>query len=222
MCFTPQISFTIFAIEWILGFIVLYKSFKAKRKTAYELSALLLFLLGFYQFTQYMLCTSLNYELWGKMGFLAYDFLPAIGFHFAYSLIGKTPRNMYLVYVLPTLFALIALLNPAFVSKAECSTVFIIVTHSWDRLLSALYGLYYTLFIVMTLLIYKGIGKMKSPRERKAATIGFYGTIAFTLPTLILIILLPQLNIAFPSIYCEFALIFAISVFYMIRALESR
>jgi len=223
MCFTPQVSFLIFTIEWILGFIVLHKAGKARERRVYSLSALILFLLGFYQFTQFMLCVSGKADLWGRMGFLAYNFLPLLGFHLAAAL---TRNRQYLekvkyYYIIPAFFSLFPLLSPGFIGKAECSAVFIVVEHSWNALWAWSYAVYYFLFIVLAaLMLWNAVKAEKSKGRRRVMAAGLSGMLAFTVPAFILIIILPALKIAFPSILCEFALFFAISVFWMMHLME--
>ena len=221
MCFTPAISFAIFAIEWILGLIVLWKRRNAGRfKEAYGIAACILFFLGFYQFTQGMFCLG-NVQLWGLAGFLTYTFLPAMGVHFAYVLLGKKDRKMYWIYSFPILFSLIAVLTPNFVKIASCSRYFIVAQHSWSDLLRWIYGIYYFGFIIYTAYLCSQESK-RDRKDRKMVMAGLVGIFAFTIPTFILIILFPALEIGFPSILCEFALLFAVCLFYMIHLIEKK
>ncbi len=219
MCFTPTVSFSIFVIEWILGFLVLSRRPSGRFREAYNIAALLLFFLGFYQFTQFMFCTSGDYQLWGTAGFLTYTFLPAMGVHFAYSLAGKWKGSLYGLYFLPAAFSLIAGLTPGFVSVAGCSRYFITARHSWDGLVVWLYVLYYFGFILYTAYFYIAESE-KMRKDRKILRAGFLGIMAFTIPTFVLITVFPALNIMFPSVLCEFALLFAIFIFYMIGLIE--
>lgn len=220
MCFTPTISFTIFAIEWILGFIVLsWMPKKGNVRAVYGLAAVILFVLGFYQFTQYMFCISGNFILWGTIGFLTYNFLPAIGVHFGHSLL-KKKSNIVWIYVIPIVFSFIAILTPNFVSMGSCDRYYITVEHSWHDTMSLLYGAYYFGFIAY--MIYLLNFELKKSKSDSAALVGLIGILSFTIPTFILVIIFPALNIAFPSILCEFALLFAISVFWMISIIDKR
>jgi hypothetical protein len=226
MCFTPKISFMIFAIEWILGFLVLFKSYRTRKenKKAYNLSAIILFCLGLYQFTQYMFCTSGNVDLWSRIGFLAYNLLPALGLHLAVVLTNNKQyfKKIKWYYLIPLAFSSYPLLSRNFLSNAECSTYFIIAEHSWSNAWAMGYMLYYSLFIILSaLMLWDAISKAKG-NGKKALTASLVGILAFTIPVLVLIILLPQLKIAFPSILCEFALLYGICVFVMIYFLEKR
>jgi len=221
MCFTPQVSFLIFAIEFILGLIVLWKTPKGKYHGTYVLSALILFCLGLYQFSQFGLCTFNDINLWGRMGFLAYNILPALGLHLAYSLTNSNRRSLYAIYAFPIFFGLAALFLKNFVTSAQCSTVYVIVEHVWTPLWQNIYGVYYALFtILMAIVLWDAIKKERTVQRRKILWAGLAGLIAFTVPTFVLIILLPALKLAFPSIFCEFALLFAIFLFYMIGLIE--
>lgn len=221
MCFTPQVSFTIFAIEFILGMMVLWRTPKGKYRGTYILSALILFCLGLYQFSQFGLCTSSDINFWGRLGFLAYNILPALGLHLAYSLTNNNKRSLYAIYSFPIFFGLAALFLKNFVTRAECSTVYIIVDHVWSQMWANIYGIYYFLFIIlMALVIWDAIKKERNNQRRKIFWAGLTGLLVFTVPTFILVILLPSLKVAFPSILCEFGILFAIFLFYMIGLIE--
>ena len=221
MCFTPQVSFTIFAIEFILGLIVLWKTPKGKYRMTYILSAIILFCLGLYQFSQFGLCMFSNINFWGRFGFLAYNILPALGLHLAYSLTNKKNHSIYAIYAFPIFFGLAAVFLKGFITSAECSTVYVIVNHAWSGLWTNIYGIYYALFIVlMAMVLWETIQKERNSQKRKILRTGLFGVLVFTIPTFVLVILLPELKIAFPSILCEFALLFAICIFYMIELIE--
>jgi len=222
MCFTPTISFTIFAIEWILGFMVLGKRKNAgKFHEVYILAAYLLFFLGFYQFTQGMFCISGDYAFWGLAGFITYTFLPAMGLHLAYVLIGNRDRRLNLIYFFPGLFSIIAVLTPNFVSMGSCSSYFIVANHSWNVALGWIYAFYYFGFIVYSAYLYN-LESRKGKKDWNIVMTGLIGILAFTIPTFILLILFPALKIGFPSILCEFALLFGICVFWMIHLIEKQ
>jgi len=220
MCFTPSISLSIFLIEWVLGFIVLSKRPKNALRKMYTLAAVLLFFLGAHQFTQFMFCVSGDFELWGTLGFLAYNFLPAIGLHWAHALI-KRKAGMFYVYFLPVIFSLIAIMTPNFVREAGCSSYFITAEHSWTGIIAGIYDMYYFGFIIYTAyLMFKAY--MAKGKDWKIVRVGFIGILAFTVPTFILVEVFPSLHIMFPSILCEFAVLFALCLFYMIYLLEKR
>jgi len=168
-----------------------------------------------------MLCISLDANFWGRFGFLAYNILPALGLHFAYSLTNRKNLSIYLVYSFPIFFGLIAVLSKDFVARVECSTIYIIVDHSWSVMWGNIYGLYYAFFIVLTALVFlDAIKTEKNKQQKKIFKVGLIGILAFTVPTFILVMIFPALNIAFPSILCEFAVLFAIFLFYMIGLIE--
>jgi hypothetical protein len=222
MCFTPTISFTIFAIEWILGFMVLGKRKNSGRfHETYSLAAYLLFFLGFYQFTQGMFCVSGDYAFWGLAGFITYTFLPALGLHFAYTLIGKKDRKLSWIYFIPALFSIIAVLTPNFVSIASCSSYFIVSIHSWSNLMGWIYSAYYFGFILYVAYLFN-LESRKGKKDWNVVMTGLIGILAFMIPTFILLILVPALKIGFPSILCEFGLLFGICVFWMMHLMEKQ
>ena len=94
MCFTPAISLTTALIEFIIATFILVKY---KRYVVPVFFAILVYVLGIYQFTEFMLCTTNNAFLWAKLGFITYTFLPAIGLHFAFRLTKKVRSTCFLL-----------------------------------------------------------------------------------------------------------------------------
>lgn len=218
MCFTPTISITTAIIEFVVATFIL---FYFKRSLVTKFFAAVIYLLGFYQFTEFMLCTSNSPILWAKLGFMTYTFLPAIGLHFALKL-NSYKKNLGLIYLIPILFNLIALFKEDFISGSSCSSFFIIISYSFfnsynilQSIISKFYLLYYFGFIAMALyFFFKKYQKTKSKRRKFALIVLiFIIVITIALPV-ILVLILPSLKIMFPSIYCEFAILFTITAVY--------
>ena len=226
MCFTPPVSFATFAIEWILAFIVLSRINKnPKDKKIYLLGAVLLFLLGLYQFTEFMLCITNGIYFWATAGFLAYNFLPALALHLSLILTkAKTEKkHIFLIYIIPIVYSIYAIISPNFTASATCRPLFIYVERGWDPMTAWIYEAYYFLFILISTLIFsKAIKKAQTKHEKKILILGASGLLGFTIPTLILLLILPDLGIIFPSVYCHFAIIYAILLFYLIRQIEKK
>ncbi len=214
MCFTPIISLTTAILEFIVAtFILIY----FKRTTFVKFSVIFIYVLGFYQFTEFMLCTSGNEFLWAKMGFITYTFLPAIGLHFALTFDKKKYKLSY-IYLLPILISIFAFLNQNFILTASCDSIFVIVQTMFfsfknfnSILLFILYVSYYFGFIlVVSYILIKKRYKTKNKKTKIISLIGFLSAITtLTLP-LIMVIILPSFRIQFPSVYCEFAVLFTI------------
>lgn len=213
MCFTPIISLTTAIIEFFIATFILifYRKYLINK-----FFITLIYFLGLYQFTEFMLCISNNPALWAKIGFISYTFLPAIVVYYILKYIGKKDKKYFIaVYLIPIFFSILALTMSNFISRAECSQFFVIgqnMLYSISPFLSAIYGLYYYGSIILSsILILKKIFKEKNKIKRKIDISIFLAILISLVPALILIIILPSIFPMFPSIYCEFAILFSIA-----------
>jgi len=173
---------------------------------------LLIYILGFYQFTEFMLCTS-NYPFfWAKMGFITYSFLPAVGLHFIMKLTNRK-YNYTTLYLVPVIFSLMALLKPDFIIESTCTTFFVIVIKDlFNSLFSYIYGVYYFGFIMLfCYFLLNSFNKEKNQLKRKLYTVIFAAALITLLPAVVIFIIFPAFKIIFPSVYCEFAVLFTVA-----------
>ncbi len=218
MCFTPFVSLLTAIIEFAVATIILIKY---KNYLVPAFSAILIYSLGIYQITEFMLCLTNNPFLWAKLGFITYTFLPAIWMHFALRFLKKPKNKFYikLIYFPPIVFSIIALLKDNFITGASCERVFVIVktifVDSTFYEISNLYLIYYFGYILFILILFiKAIKTDKNDLNQKINKLwAVAGTITILLPVL-LILILPSLSIQFPSIYCEFSLGFALVAYF--------
>ncbi|MFH0808284.1 MAG: hypothetical protein V1888_01575 [archaeon] len=209
MCFAPWVSLTTAVVEFVVASFILirYKNYLVP-----VFSAIFVYVLGLYQFTEFMLCVSGNPFLWARIGFVVYSFLPAIGLHMAFRFIGIKFRN-WMFYIIPIMIFSIAFLKDDFVIRASCSYIYVYVLtflYSGEHLiLSIIYLLYYFGFIAL-------IGIILILHLKKKAMVKIYyfwiifGIITVSIPVF-LILIFPSLGLAFPSVYCEFALGYTIA-----------
>ena len=123
MCYAPVISLSTAIIEFALASILLLFFPKTKLRNFF---AVFIYLLGFYQFSEFMLCSS-NYAIfWATIGFVVYSFFPAIALHGVLKIF-KKKINFLLIYSVPIVFSLSALSIPGFIIRAECMGIFIYV-----------------------------------------------------------------------------------------------
>ncbi len=115
MCFTPKVSIATAIIELIFACIIF---FRYKKSKIAKFAALFVLLLGFYQFTEFMLCTTGNTQLWGKLGFITYTILPALGLHLTLKHT-KQKLNRLVVYLPMIVFIVVAILETDFISRAN-------------------------------------------------------------------------------------------------------
>jgi hypothetical protein len=213
MCFTPTVSLITAIFEFlVIAFILI----RFKRTVLIKFLVVFLFLLGFYQFTEFMLCTT-GMSIWITIGFMTYTFLPAVGMHFVVNFTSmKSGISEWLFYVPAILFSLVAILSADFVVWYGCSGVYVaaqtLISNPLSLgIVSMLYILYYFgfIFVVCALLI----NRMKHEKVKKRIqvhTLALIATLVSLVPALILIVIFPSLGIMFPSMYCEFAVIFAV------------
>ncbi len=211
MCFTPAVSIITALIEWLLAFVLVWR-FGKSRLTKYL--ALALFLLGFYQFTEFMLCMSNNAELWGTAAFIAYTFLPAIGLGAVLAYLGKKVHSE-LIYGLPTVFVLSALIARPFIVKGKCETIFVtiltIFSESWASMIYIAY--YFGFLIIMCCLLSREYYNTRNARRRKVCILLVASVLLMTIPTIIVVAIFPALEIRAGSVLCHFALLTAVASF---------
>jgi len=209
MCFTPIVSLSTAILEFVVATAILVF---CRKSLINRFFPLLIYILGFYQFTEFMLCTTSYPFFWAKMGFVTYSFLPAVGLHFIMKLTNRK-CNYITIYIMPVIFSLIALLKPDFIIQSTCTTFFVIVSkdlfNSSIPLFSYIYGLYYFGFILLfCYFLLKSFNKEKDQLKRKSYAIIFAATLITLLPAVVLFIIFPAFKVIFPSVYCEFAVLF--------------
>ena len=216
MCFTPIISISIAIIEFILATTLLLFFPKSKFR---DFFAFFIYLLGFYQFTEFMLCSG-NAFFWATIGFITYSFLPAIALHAVLKIFRKK-FNIIWVYTIPLIASILAIITPGFIVQASCEKYFISIgtiitsTPSFLLLVSfTIYVVYYFGFLALTYsIILKDYIKQKNKIKREIELVEMVGILLMTVPTLVLLILFPVFGIMFPSVLCAFAIFVAISAF---------
>ena len=210
MCFSPVISLSTAIVEFVVATLILIFF---RKSLVNKFFIIFIYLLGFYQFSEFMLCTFNNPILWIKLGYVTYTFLPTIGLHFVIRLTNIKYKGSYsLLYILPTIFVLIAIFTKNFVIGSECSAVFVMVKLAKNQFHSALYTIYYFGFIALVgLFLCSKLRKEKSHIRRKLYITILFAGIVSLVSALVLIVILPPLNVMFPSVYCEFAFAFTIA-----------
>jgi len=140
MCFTPIASISTAIIEFGIA---LYLLREIKDRKLYPLFVFVL-LLGVYQFSEFMLCTSTDPEIWARLGFVAYTFLPILVYHLFINLSGtKAIRELY---IMPSVFAAMAVFLPNFIIYTSCNFLHVTVENlifNQNPLLMAAYVFYY-------------------------------------------------------------------------------
>jgi hypothetical protein len=210
MCFTPAISLTTAIIEFTIATLILIRY---KNYVVSGFWAIFIYLLGFYQFTEFMLCTSSNTFLWAILGFSATTFLPVIALHFVLR-ITKINFKKYLIYIIPIIFVILAIFNKNIIAKSGCTKFFVesasIFSGFPPTIYSALYAIYYLGYVFLACFILFKYAKKEDKIDKKIFYIIAISLIVITLVPIILLIILPSIGVIFPSVYCEFAILFSI------------
>ena len=214
MCLTPTISLSTAVTEFSVATFVLFYYRKSRLS---KVIVIFLYLLGLYQFTEYMICTS-DPVLWAKIGFVIYTFLPAVGLKFCLDHVKKKCNNLS-VFAIPIVFSLLALLKENFIIESTCGRYFITVRHLFSDTLGILpdviYAVYYIGFILLaSYLLIKHYKKEKNVLGKGIDIALLVGIFISLIPAGILLFILPALSLSknFASIYCQFAVVFAIAV----------
>ena len=224
MCFTPAISLTTAIIEFVIATVILIS---CRKSLVNKFMASLVYVLGLYQFTEFMLCTSINPALWAKLGFIAYTFLPAIGLYFTIRMLRKNSKEKYLklLFLIPIIFSLIALFTLNFFVNIECGRFFVTFQHlmkTFSIWLPIIYSAYYFSFIAaLEIFLYTMFLRERNKIKKNIALTLFIAAFVSVLPAFILVTVLPSLSIYFSSIYCEFAILLAIAAI-IISKLDSK
>jgi len=216
MCFTPAVSLSIAIVEFILATVLLLAFPKT---TLRDFSSVLIYILGFYQFAEFMICTSSNPFLWARLGFAAYTLLPAIGLNTALRFVNRKP-NYFLIYSIPAIFCIFALCFPIIISTncqpsfVEVHSLFNQANSSLNTLLFSVYTAYYFLFIVASCsLFYLNFRADKNKIKKRIDLIEILGVLLMTVPTIVFIIIFPYLGARWHSVLCAFAVFVAITSF---------
>lgn len=203
-CFTPLVSLSTFAIEFLFAFYVYLKY----RKTLYgKIAVAILILLGTFQLASYNICESDQVLTWTIIGYLAITLLLPLGVHMN-SLITKKSFITTICYGISSLIGLSIIFIPSLLNNPSCSENFII----FNPLISnfkIIYGIYYMGFVLIDLF---RLGRviLKKQSNKTLAVWMLAGYSSFIVPSGIIFIYEKTTRMAVPSIMCGFAVLFAI------------
>ncbi len=204
-------------IEWVLA-IVMIKTFKKTLLRDYF--AVLIVLLGVYQFSEFMLCTSGYAKFWATFGFVTYTFLPAVCLDAVTRFLGRKVHPA-IVYAIPVLVSAFTVVSGSFVTEAYCILFYVRILNVFNqaqggylRVASIVYSAYYTGFIVLSgVLMLSAHRKESDRRKRRLHLCVPVGILLMGIPTYIVMFVLPGTDFTFPSVLCHFALFFAMTAF---------
>ena len=209
MCFAPYISLSTFVIEFLLALFFLLRNPKDKLN---RIIALMVFLLGFYQLNEFLICTT-SLNIFTRLAMVTTPLLPAIAVSCALIMWRKKLKYYwhFLIYSPAVFFILMFALSNHYQKSAECMSVFIQYFPSLI-VLSRFYGLYYLVYIVGACVLFYFASTIRHKHERILLRLGALGMLIFTIPAFVFVWFLPSMYINFPSVLCEFALLLAIEL----------
>lgn len=208
-CFTPLASLATFIIEFALAF---YAIFKFNTSKFARFGILILFLLGIFQLSEYLVCKSSMPLIWAKIGFIAITFLPPAGLSMV-AIAAK--KNLWTAfgYIFAFVFSLAILFIPDIISSTTCPGKFVIFNTL--ETFNIFYEIYYFAYIIIALsVLFAEFGKNNSERGLYGWMIAGYGS--FLVPTIIIYILSEVARVGTVSVMCGFAVLFAMILVFKI------
>jgi len=212
-----KVSLITFLFEFL---IIFYLLFRFRFTILVKFFSVFLFFLGAYQFSEFALCEIGDFQFWGRFAFLSYNMLPAIALHFSlFYAYEKKKLLLFLIYFPTLIFALFAVFTSDFIFYTDCSTAFITIKTMFfssvndSFLLPMIYWQYYFLYIFFAVVVLLKNFRKEIIHSKKMVFLFSALAIVLTLvPSFILTIIIPSLGIVFPSLYCEFAVFFALII----------
>jgi len=212
MCFAPWISMSTFIIEFMLALYFLLLNPKDRLN---RFIALMSFMLGFYQLSEFLICVS-GANTFTRMALSTTAILPALACTYALIMWRKPIKFWnFLLYAPAAAFMVLFSLPVNLRESATCSQVFI--QYPDIGVLFKFFGLYYLVYLFGAVaLFYFTASRARSEPERRLHYLGMLGMFIFTVPTFIFLNFLPALRVQFPSVLCEFALLLAIEFIFVL------
>lgn len=210
-----MISLLIACIE--LVYIINLLIFAEKNSVNKFVIGLVALLLG-YQFIEFLICfVGLQTQIFIYLAFLDISLLPPLGLYTALLYAGKL-RSYHKFIFLPSLFFIIyyPFVLDQFV-VAKCTVLYA----SYHYPLGELYGIFYYLPIIATMIILnKKWGAETGPKQKMLTRTFFFGYIFTFIPAMIFAIIFPAFIFSVESLLCKLAFVFA--TFLTIFALKNK
>lgn len=214
-CFSPEVMLATFLIE---SCIAIYAYLKFRGTLFGKLSALILFLLGAFQFAEYQICVGNNGIFWARLGFVVITLLPPLGVHLV-SIVTGNRRFIQFSYTLAGVFAVIFAFVPKSITGGICGGNYIIFNTAQE--LYWTYAIYY--FGLMFVGIFDALSELRKGlpnrgRNFKILVWLITGYFSFMVPMGLAYFIFPETAMAVPSVMCGFALTFAMILGFIIAA----
>jgi hypothetical protein len=206
-CFSPPVMLATFLFEFGSAFYVLWRY---KMSTVTRLIVTMLFSLGVFQLSEYMICGGLGLHGsdWARLGYVSITLLPPLGIHLTTVLAGKkSPLLISLAYGSMAAFVMYFALSPGGVTIQECRPNYAVFDlHSLGVLVYAAY--YYGWLFTNVLLAWN----WSRSHSKRSASLQWLtaGILLFMVPTTTANLIDPSTIAGIPSIMCGFAVLLAV------------
>lgn len=202
------ISLFFFLIEVIFLIIMLLKR---KSQPFYPLTHLLMFLLLFYQFMEFLMCSGIQPDITGRLGVSAFTFLPPFGLILVMKIMGAKSPLIYSPLLLGIAFSVYYLFDSTAFIFTDCNPIYA----TYDYSMQLLYGLYYYGIILLGIMLLSfHIIKHRKDLSDHWPIILLLGYLGFLIPMGITLIFVPAAMSAISSIMCKYAIVLAIFLFF--------
>lgn len=223
-CFSPPVMLATFLFE--IG-AMLYVIVRGRGTRSTVLIATILGCLGFFQLAEWMVCEQalgLDSLTWAKLGYVAISFLPALGLHLAYRLLGQKGTFRWLImlgYALAAAFSAYFLFATQSISASQCLGNYALFVTPGP--LMQFYGLYYYAWLLCAVgwLLF-GRTKVKQLWRRQATVWLAVGNLAFLVPVTVVNLVSPETILGIPSIMCGFAVLLAVVLVFKVFPLVQK
>ncbi len=202
-CFTPLVSLSTFAIEI---FLALFVVIKYKMTGFNRLAVIIIILLGTFQLSEYLLCTTENQLFWAKIGTASIALLPAMGLHLI-TLLSSKSRQVTIGYIFAAAIVGLIFFNPALTIHIQCTGNFVILLP--QNIYLQIYMYYYVGFLLIG--IWKIIAALMTPNKYNRELFWMLvAYLSFIVPTIFVYAYFANTREAVPSIMCGFAIFMAL------------
>ncbi len=180
----------------------------------------MLLLLAAYQILEIIICTVSQKNIFLlQMAFITVAWLPPTGILLVAQLYPSKRHAVYWyarsMFALALVIVLWIFIDKSFVSESVCTVVFVRYFNPMPKYLIYC-GFYWLGLLSMILLSAHGINISRDHKQRRLLWQVLVGSLAFIIPSLITVLIIPPTKGASPSIMCHYALLMAIFIIKLI------
>ena len=214
-CFSPPVMLATIIIE--LGLLI-YSLVRYKFTLVTKLVALILFSLAMFQVAEFQTCgkaLGATGLMWSRVGYIFITLLPPLGLHLISAISKRKPTLLHwaadaAALILVTIFGLL----PSAIYTALCGGNYVIF--KIHEGLGWVYSVYYLGLLFAGLMLSAKYMKQAKKDQYKALTWMIIGYLLFIIPTGFVNLLDPKTINGVPSIMCGFAVMYAITLSFVI------